>query len=138
MKNSEEASLKIWVGRHVELDLRYENSEVERLSLDIVENNAADFDNGLLGENTPLAKAILGKQAGDVVVYRAGDIVEVRIHSVVEKQNTTPIDLSGRREEVTRKAIRQSDHSSLVIYASSMNSKWGEYDPDALKAEDED
>ena len=121
----------------MDLELKYDTSEVERLSLDIVTDNAADFDHGLLGENTPLAEAIMGKQAGAVVVYRAGDIVEVRILAVTAGQETSPADLSERREEVMRKAARQSDHTSLVIYASSMNSKWGQYDPGALKEEDE-
>ena len=138
MATADDSSMKIWAGRHVELELRYETSEVERLSLDVVADNAADFDKGLLGENTPLAKAIMGKQAGVIVPYRAGDIVEVRILSVSEAQAARPADLSERREEVTRKAIRQSDHTSLVIYASSMNSKWGQYDPGALKEEDDE
>ena len=129
--------MEIWAGRHVDLELKYDTSEVERLSLDIVADNAADFGHGLLGENTPLAQAIMGKQAGAIVAYRAGDIVEVRILAVSAAQETSPADLSERREEVTRKAVRQSDHTSLVIYASSMNSKWGQYDPGALKEEDE-
>jgi hypothetical protein len=46
-----------------------------------------------------------------------------------------PRDLSQRREDVNRKAARSSDHTSLVIFASSMNSKWGNYDPDGLPEE---
>ncbi len=137
MASADDLSLKVWAGRHVELELKYETSEVERLSLDVVADNAADFENGFLGENTPLAKAILGKQAGAVVPYRAGDVVEVRLLSVSPGKNTQPADLSERREEVNRKAIQHADHTSLVIYASSMNSKWGEYDPGALKEDDE-
>jgi hypothetical protein len=137
MAASDAESMKIWVGRHVELELKYETSEVELLGLDVVADNAADFDHGLLGENTPLAKAIMGKQAGMTVPYRAGDIVELRILSVSEAQTAKPADLSERREEVTQKAIRQSDHTSLVIYASSMNSKWGQYDPGAIEDDKE-
>jgi hypothetical protein len=103
----------------------------------VVADNAADFDHGLLGENTPLARAILGKQAGAVIPYRAGDIVEVRVLSVSAAENAQPTDLSERREEVTQKAIQDSDRTSLVIYASSMNSKWGEYDPGVLNEDDE-
>jgi len=138
MTNANAPDMKIWIGRHVELELKYETSEVERLSLDVVADNAADFDNGMLGENTPLAKAIMGKQAGVTIPYRAGDIVEVRILSVTEGKNAQPADLSERREEVTRKAIAESDRTSLVIYASSMNSKWGQYDPGVLKEDEEE
>ncbi len=138
MANSEPPGLKVWAGRHVELELKYENSEVERMSLDVVADAAADFDHCFLGESTPLAKAIIGKQAGSGVPYRAGDSIEVRILSVSEELSAKPADLSERREEVTRKAIRHSDHTSAVIYASSMNSKWGDYDPDGLKEDEDD
>ncbi len=80
----------------------------------------------------------MGRQAGEVVPYRAGDIVEVRILSVSAELSAQPEDLSQRREEAERKAIRHSDYTSAVIYASSMNSKWGDYDPGALKDEDEE
>lgn len=133
MANADASTMKIWVGRHVELELKYENLEVERLSLDIVADNAADFDNGLLGESTPLAKAILGKQVGAVISYHAGDIIEVRVLTVSVAKNEKPVDLSERREETQQKAIQDSDRTSLIIYASSMNSKWGEYDPGVLK-----
>ncbi len=137
MSNADASILKIWAGRHVELELKYETAEVERLSLDVVADNAADFEKGFLGENTPLAKAIIGKTAGSTVPYRAGDIIEVRIVSVSAGQSAAPVDLSERREAVTRNAIRQADNTSLSIYATSMNSKWGEYDPDVLKDDEE-
>ncbi len=138
MPGTPSSALKIWPGRHVELELKYQTSEKERLSLDVVADKSADFDHGFLGESTPLAKAIIGRQAGEVVPYRAGDIVEVRILSVSAELSGQPEDLSQRREETERKAIRHSDHTSAVIYASSMNSKWGDYDPDGLKEEDEE
>src|SRR5512133_3606184 len=137
MTGAESSGLKVWAGRHVELELKYETAEVERMSLDVVADDAADFEHGFLGESTPLAKAILGKTAGSVVSYRAGDITQVRILSVSGELRGKPADLSDRREESLRKAIRHSDHTSAVIFASSMNSKWGDYDPDGLK-EDED
>ncbi len=129
--------LKVWAGRHVELELKYATSEVERLSLDVVPDNAADFDRGFLGESTPLAKAILGKLAGETIAYRAGDIVSVRILSVSETLSGQPEDLSERRQEVERKAVRDSDHTSVVMYASSMNSKWGDYDPEKIPKDEE-
>jgi len=138
MAESGTSGLKVWTGRHVELELKYETSEAERLSLDVVADSAADFERGFLGESSALAKAIVGKQAGSVVPYKAGDVVEVRILSVSAELSGQPKDLSERREETVRKAIRHSDHTSAVIYASSMNSKWGEYDPDGLKEEEDE
>ncbi len=138
MAGTAPSALKVWSGRHVELEIKFKTSETERLSLDVVADPSADFDHGFLGESTPLAKAIMGRQAGEVVPYRAGDIVQVRILSVAAELSAQPEDLSERRAETERKAIRHSDHTSAVIYASSMNSKWGDYDPDGLKEEDEE
>jgi hypothetical protein len=126
-------NLKVWTGRHVELDLKYETGETEHLSLDIVPDNAADFDRGFLGESTPLARAILGKEAGEVVRYMAGDAVEARVISVSAELQDQPSDLSERRDEMTRKALQHSDDISAIIYASSMSNKWGEYDPGILQ-----
>ena len=136
MGDVEQNHLQVWTGRHVELELKTENGETEQLSLDIVADSAADFTRGFLGESTALAQAILGKHAGSVVFYRAGDIVEVRILEVKGTLSAPPEDLTERRAEVTRKAVESSDNTSLLIYASSMNSKWGDYDPGILQKDD--
>lgn len=138
MAGDSSQDLQAWVGRHVELELRYENGEAEPLSLDLVSDQAADFDHGLLGESTPLAQAILGKTAGSPVSYHAGDITQVRILAVTAALTAQPQDLSARREEVTRKAVDQSDKTSLIMYASSMNSKWGDYDPNHLQRDEDE
>lgn len=137
MTQSGNKPLQVWAGRHVEIEVRYEDGETEVMALDVVADAAADFTRGFLGEGTPLGQAILGKSAGDVVNYRAGDIVRVRVLAVRDTLNAPPEDLTGRRAEVTRKALEDADKTSLLIYASSMNSKWGDYDP-AILQEDED
>ena len=129
--------LRVWVGRHVELEMRYETGETERLSLDVVADAAADFARGFLGESTPLAKAILGQTAGSVVAYRAGDAVSVKILAVSEQLHQEPQDLTERREEVTRRAIEDSNRTSTIIYASSMGNKWGEMDPGKVEEEED-
>ena len=126
--------LKIWVGRHAELEVRYEDGETERLSLDVVSDSAADFERGFLGESTPLAKAILGQAAGSEAAYPGG---RVRILSVMPSQNTAPADAAKRREETIQKAVRDSERTNQVLFASSFSGKWGDYDPDGLKEEDE-
>lgn len=132
------SGLKIWAGRHVELELKYQDGEIERLSLDFVTDQAADFERGFLGESSGLGRAIQGKQAGDVISYRSGDITQVKILSVSAELSAAPKDLTERREETTRKAVEHSDHTNAVMFASSTNSKWGDYDPDGIKAEDEE
>lgn len=128
----------VMVGRHVELEIKYENGETESLSLDLVPDKSADFAGGFLGEGTPLAKAILGQPAGSAIPYQAGDIVGLRILSVSIELSAQPSDLTERRQETIRKAVRQSDHTNLVIFASSMNSKWGDYDPDGIREDPEE
>jgi hypothetical protein len=132
------SNLKIWTGRHVELEVTYGPGDVEILSLDIVPDSSADFDRGFLGESTPMAQAILGHTAGDIVTYQAGDRVRVRILSVSDELHGKPEDLSARRDEVERKARLDSDTTNLVLFASSFSGKWGDYDPNAVKREDEE
>jgi hypothetical protein len=127
--------LKIWVGRHVELEVRYEDGETERLSLDVVSDSAADFERGFLGESTPLAKAILGQAAGSDAAYPGGT---VRVLAVSPSQNAAPTDAAKRREETIQKAVRDSERTNQVLFASSFSGKWGDYDPDGLKEEDDD
>lgn len=131
-----ENGLKIWAGRHVVLEIKYQDGEVEISNLDVVEDAAADYPRGFLGESTPLARAIIGHVAGETLPYRAGDIVQVRILAVSTELSAEPKDLSDRREEVTRKAVHDANQTSAIIFASSMNSKWGDYDPDGLKEDD--
>lgn len=129
-------NLTVQFGRHVELEITYDGGETERLSLDVVPDAAADFAGGMLGESTPLAKAILGAAAGDVIAYHAGDALEVRILAVQAELSGQPVDLTARREETERKARRQSDQTNLIIFASAVNNKWGDYDPGAIPDED--
>ncbi len=135
MSKTNQSPLQVWTGRHVSLELKYQDGEIDRLELDVVEDNAADFEQGFLGESTPLAKAILGRTAGARIPYTAGDIVEVRLLSVEASLQGEPVDLSERREETMQNALRQSARTSATIYASAVNNKWGDYDPDTIQDE---
>lgn len=126
---SEEGSSKVWTGRHVELEASYFDGQIEHLSLDIVADTYADFDNGFLGESTPLGKAIIGCAAGDVVAYSGG---KVKILSVSLTSAPPPMDAAKRREEVIKKAVNDSNRTNAIMFASSFNGKWGDYDPDSL------
>ncbi len=132
------SDLEAYPGRHVVLELRYGSGEIERLELDIVKDEAADFDRGFLGESTPLAQAILGRRAGETVGYQAGDRVRVRILSVSSELAGEPEDLSARREETLRKAVRQSEDTNAILFASSFSGKWGDYDPNAVAKDNEE
>lgn len=136
MDAGDESNLAVQVNRHVELELVLETGEREALSLDVVADAAADFEAGFLGESAALAQAILGHQAGETLPYRAGDIAAVRIVSVAPELSRPADDKTEQRAETVRKAVRQSDRTNAIIFASTVDNKWGDYDPGALKEED--
>lgn len=126
--------LQARVGRRVQIVLIHEDGGEEALTLDIVPDAAADFEQGLLGAGTLLAKAIAGKHTGDIVVYRIGDLRSVRLLAVTR----SPVDLdhsaAERRQEVIDKAVSESDRTNALNFASSFSSKWGGYDPAGIEA----
>lgn len=118
----------ISTGMHVDVELITPEG-AEPLSFIIVPDTSADFARGFLGENTPMAKALMGHGAGERVPYSQGDILAVHVLAVSPAQTTPPTDTAERRKEVTRKAVEQSDRTNALIFASSFNGKWGDYDP---------
>jgi len=68
-------ALTAQIGTHVVVELVSDSGVSERVEFDIVPDPLADFASGLLGEGTPLAKAIWRKPAGASLPYRQGDIV---------------------------------------------------------------
>lgn len=125
-------------GAHVELELIDASGGQETLSFDIVPDKLADFKNGFLGEKTPLAQAISGHFAGDRVPYRVDEIVEIHILDIQRSQAKPDEGIEARRQAALRKAVRQSDLTNAVLFASSFNGKWGDYDPTGLTEEMEE
>jgi hypothetical protein len=128
----------IQTGCRVEVELVDESGRRELLSFEIVPEDQADFVAGFLGESTPLAKAISGCRIGVRVPYRQDDIIEVVILKVESGSGGPSEDVAARREETLRKAARQSELTSISIYASSMNNKWGDLDPGCLQDKSDD
>ena len=128
---------QVGLGMHVELELIDEQGKGERMGFDLVVAQAADFEEGLLGENTPLGKAIRGKAVGATTPYRMGDIVGVRILSVGPAHSPAPADATARRQAVLDKALNASERTTTEMFASSFSSKWGSYDPTTLAQPDE-
>jgi len=125
-------------GAHVDLELIDASGGREALSFDIVPDKLADFKNGFLGEKTPLAQAISGHFAGDRLPYQVDEIVEIHILDVQRSQAKPDQGIEARREAALRKAVNQSDLTSTVLFASSYNGKWGDYDPSGLDEEAKD
>jgi hypothetical protein len=124
-------------GAHVDLELIDASGAVEPLSFEIVPDKLADFKNGFLGEKTPLAQAINGHFAGERLPYRVDEIVEIHILDVQRSQVKPDQGIEARRQAAMQKAVKQSDLTSTVLFASSYNGKWGDYDPSGLDEEGE-
>ena len=134
-KPTEEKRRPALSGAHVDLELIDAAGEREALSFDIVPDKLADFRNGFLGEKTPLAQAISGHFAGEHVPYRVDEIVEIHILDVQRSLASPDKGIEARRQAALRKAVRQSDLTNALLFASSFNGKWGDYDPTGLADE---
>jgi hypothetical protein len=123
---------RVDVGMHVEVDLLERSGASQHLVFDIVQDRAADFASGLLGESTPLARTLRGHKAGDVIPYPQEDIYAVRILEVSTSAEETGEEAAERRKEAALKAVRDAERDSAITFASSFSGKWGDYDPDSL------
>ena len=126
-------SYSVQPGAQVQVELTYEKDR-EILAFVIVSDDQADFSAGFLGEGTPLAQAILGHTAGELLPYRAGDARSVRILEVQPGADTGPQeDVAARREEKLRQAVEQARRTDAMIFATSFSGKWGDYDPQGIE-----
>lgn len=127
--------LKIALGTLVELELVCQTGENEQLVFTLVADEQADFKAGFLGVGTPLVKTILGHIEGDRLDYTVGDMLGLKILSVKVSDKVQAEDVTARREAVMRKALKHSDYVNALTFATSVNSKWGDYDIDSLDPE---
>jgi hypothetical protein len=119
-------------GMHVELELVSRSGETQRLAVTIVPDAQADFTAGFLGAGTPLANAILGQTVGSLVPYPVADMRSVRILAASASGQTPAEAIAARREAVLRDATEKAQFIEAQIFASSVDTKWGDYDVDGL------
>jgi hypothetical protein len=130
---SQENLVQVALGTHVEAELIDEMGASESLAFDLVLDEQADFANGFLGAGTPLAQAIWGNCAGDVVAYRLGDVLSVRVVKVTMADRTQEEDVAAKRQAVIEQAVAESERISDMVFALAVGSKWGDYDPGGVK-----
>lgn len=126
---------------HVTVELVDVAGRAERREFTLVTGRQADFKSGLLDENTPLGRLLLGHHPGETLPYPAGDLKEVRILAVEGGNGTISSDAAEKRRADVQKAAKQSEVTSQMIFSTASGSKWGEYDVDMdkiLKDEDEE
>jgi len=120
-------------GSKVLIELVELSGEVEQVEFTLVESKQADFKSGLLDENTPLGRTLIGHRAGEVIPYAAGDLKEVHILSVKHGEIDTSTNAAEKRRETVRKAETQSELINQLNFATASGSKWGDYDVDVEK-----
>jgi hypothetical protein len=116
----------------VEIDLIDPSGESERMSFCIVPDAQADFYAGFLGESTPLAQAIIGKTPDSQASYYANGLTRVKILSVTPVDRAEIGEAAEKRKAAVRAAVTQAERTSALIYATSVDSKWGDYDADGM------
>ena len=113
------------------------SGETEQREFTLVTARQADSQSGLLDESTPLARALIGHQAGEVVPYSMGDLKEIRILKVVHILEKVSTDKAEKRRKAVQKAEAQSEITNQMIFSTASGSKWGDYDVDMEKLLDE-
>jgi hypothetical protein len=130
--SSENLIFGVTLGTRVEVELLDEHGGVERLAFDIVPDAQADFAAGFLGVGATLARALLGRRAGDVVQYRLADVVQARIVSVAPSVRPARPDHSAARQAAIQEAVSRSDREDMVRLALTVDVKWGDWDPERV------
>jgi hypothetical protein len=125
-------------GTRVRLELVDETGASDAMDVQIVPDEFADVSKGYLGQGTPLAAALEGHLPGDSIIYEMGDIRLVRILAVSLAEEGPDTKIAKRREDAHRKAINETDRTNAILFASSFNGKWGDYDPSSLSQDPEE
>ena len=128
--NKAEPSAKL--GTCIVLKLLSRNGESEPLEFDLVPDNQADYVSGFLGVSTPLAQAILGEKTGVTIPYFTDELMGVEIISIRVSTRTQEKNIASQREAALNEAKEQIEFTNAVLFAASVDTKWGEYDADGL------
>ncbi len=135
MSEADSTQTRVALRMRVQIELVSRSEEREPLEFEIVPDPEADFYSGFLSENTPLAQAILGQVVGSVISYAVGDVKEVRILSALPGGGEGAAQAAAKRKAAVEEAIRHSDRTNAIIFASSFEGKWGGYDADTIDEE---
>ena len=126
---------RVHPGCSVTVKLFSRSGDYERLEFDIVPDEHADYQAGFLGVGTPLAQAMLGEKVGITVPYFTDELMAVEILSVHESTRISDPDAAVKRDAAVKNAKDQIEFTNAVLFAASVNTKWGVYDADGLDYE---
>ena len=120
------------------VDLVDTSGQAERREFRLVPAEQADLKSGLLDENSPLGRALMGHRAGQRLPYLAGDLKEVHILAVQAGEGPISSEAAAKRRKDVQKAAAQSEITNQMIFSTASGSKWGDYDVDVDKLLKED
>ena len=123
------------LGCLVEIELLSRSGEREHLKFDLVSDQQADYQAGFLGVSTPLAQAILGEKIGVTIPYFTDELMAVEILSIRESRRSPDTNPASRREAALKDVQDQIEYTNAVLFAASVDTKWGQYDADGLDYE---
>lgn len=124
------------LGCLVEIELLSRTGMRERLEFDLVPDEQADYQAGFLGVSAHLAQAILGEKVGITIPYFTEELMAVEILAIRESTRTPEVDAGSQREAALKDAQDQIEFTNAVLFAASVDTKWGEYDADGLDYEE--
>jgi hypothetical protein len=130
-----ETDLRAEIGTYVQIRLHYRSEKREHLEFDLVPDEQADYQAGFLGASTHLAQAILGEKIGVMIPYFTDELMAVEIIAIRESTRKPESDTITQREAALQNAQDQIEFTNAVLFAASVDTKWGEYDADGLDFE---
>jgi hypothetical protein len=126
--------MRVQPGYCVSINLLYRSGKREHLEFDLVTDKQSDYQAGFIGISTPFAKAILGEKAGITVPYFTDELLAIEILSIRESTRTAA-DTAVQRDSAVQDAKDQIEFTNAVLFAASVDTKWGSYDADGLDYE---
>ena len=126
--------LRVQPGYCVAIKLLYRSGKSEHMEFDLVPDEQSDYQAGFIGVSTPFSKAILGEKAGITVPYFTDELMAIEILSIRESTRTAA-DTAVQRDSAVKSAKDQIEFTNAVLFAASVDTKWGSYDADGLDYE---
>ena len=74
----------------------------------------------------------MGEKIGVTIPYFTEELMAVEILSIRESTRTPETNTASQREAALKDAQDQIEFTNAVLFAASVDTKWGEYDADGL------
>jgi hypothetical protein len=121
----------IGIGDEVEFELILRNGCKQKLIFTIVDHKYSDVEKGFLSNHSPIAILILGEKVGSVIPYFTDETKGIEILSI-RKPTHLPTITPNQRKKTMSQILNQIEYRDAILFASSVDTKWGSYDPDSM------